>query len=116
MNVIIYTTDFEPITVVDLPKSVLDKVERQGGVKLALGPPEDEEGRSIDPPICTLVMCKLKWFNGEEKVVLVTKDEETALLLKPDWLPGQRGVYNLLYTHIKQLTKRLMNLTKDDDA
>lgn len=116
MNVIIYTTDFEPITAVDLPKSVLDKIEKQGGAKLALGPLQDEHGNSADPPICTIVMCKLRWFNGEEKVVLVTKDEESALLLKPDWLPGQRGVYNMLYTHIKQLTKRLINLTKDDDA
>jgi hypothetical protein len=114
VNVIIYTTDFEPITVVDLPKSVLDKIERQGGAKLALGPPEDDEGKPANPPICTIVMCKLRWFNGEEKVVLVTKDEESALLLKPEWLPGQRGVYNLLYNHIKKLTKQLIN--RDDNA
>lgn len=110
MNVIIYTTDFEPITVIDLPRSVLDKIEQQGGIKLSLGLPEN------NPPICTLVMLTVRWVNGEEKHILVTRDEETALLLKPDWLPGQRGVYNMLYNHIKQLTKRLTNFTKDDDA
>ena len=115
MNVIIYSTDFEPITVADIPKYVLDKAERQGGVKLSLGPLEDEHGNPANPPICTLVLCKLRWFNGEEKVVLVTKDEEAALLLKPDWLPGQRSIYNLLYTHIKRLTKQLTNLSKDED-
>jgi hypothetical protein len=110
VNVIIYTTDFEPITIVDLPRSVLDKAEQQGGIKLSLGPTE------ADSPVCTLVMIKVRWVNGEEKPILVTRDEETALLLKPDWLPGQRGVYNMLYNHIKQLTKRLTNFTKDDDA
>jgi hypothetical protein len=110
VNVIIYTTDFEPITVVDLPRSVLDKAEKQGGIKLSLGPIE------ANAPICTLVMITVRWVNGEEKPILVTRDEETALLLKPDWLPGQRNVYNMLYNHIKRLTKRLTNFTKDDDA
>jgi hypothetical protein len=110
MNVIIYTTEFEPITVVDLPRSVLDKLEQQGGIKLALG--HDAE----TSPVCVLVLLKVRWLNGEEKPILVTKDEETALLLKPDWLPGQRGIYNLLYNHIKKLTKRLGNLYGDDSA
>jgi hypothetical protein len=110
VNVIIYTTDFEPITVIDLPRTVLDKAEQQGGIKLSLGSAEDSA------PICTLVMLRVRWVNGEEKPILVTRDEETALLLKPDWLPGQRSVYNMLYNHIKQLTKRLTNFTKDDDA
>lgn len=116
MNVVIYTTDFEPITVVDLPRTALDKLEQTGGIRLALGPDKDESGKSITPPICTVIMCKLRWFNGEEKPILVTKDEESALLLKPDWLPGQRGVYNLLYNHIKNLTKQLINLNGNSDA
>jgi len=110
VNVIIYTTDFEPITVIDLPRTVLDKVEQQGGIKLALG--HDAE----TSPVCVLVLLKVRWPNGEEKPILVTKDEEIALLLKPEWLPGQRGVYNLLYNHIKHLTKRLTKLYGDDSA
>jgi hypothetical protein len=109
VNVVIYTTDFEPITVVDLPKTVLDRIEQNGGIRLALGPEKDDEGNPANPPICTVVMCKIHWFNNEEKPILVTKDEENALLLKPEWLPGQRGVYNLLYNHIKNLTKQLIN-------
>jgi hypothetical protein len=114
VNVVIYTKDFEPITVVDLPRTVLDKVEQTGGIRLALGPEKDDEGNPTNPPICTIVMCKIRWFNGEDKPILVTKDEETALMLKPDWLPGQRGVYNLLYNHIKKLTKQLIN--RDNNA
>ena len=116
MNVVVYTTDFEPITVIDLPRQVLDKIEQNGGIRLALGPDKDESGKSITPTICTVIMCKVRWFNGEEKPILVTKDEESALLLKPDWLPGQRGVYNLLYNHIKNLTKQLINLNGNNDA
>jgi hypothetical protein len=111
VNVVVYTTDFEPITVIDLPRTVLDKIEQTGGVKLALGSGETDVANM---PKCVLIMCKIKWFNGEEKVILVTRDEESALLLKPDWLPGQRGVYNMLYTQIKTLTKRLINLTRND--
>jgi hypothetical protein len=114
VNVVIYTTDFEPITVIDLPKQVLDKIEQTGGVRLALGSETDEEGKIIIPTCCTLVMYKIRWPNGEEKPILVTKDEELALLLKPDWLPGQRGIYNLLYNHIKDLTKQLIN--RNDSA
>jgi hypothetical protein len=116
VNVVVYTTDFEPITVIDLPRQVLDKIEQNGGIRLALGPDKDESGKSITPTICTVIMCKVRWFNGEEKPILVTKDEESALLLKPDWLPGQRGVYNLLYNHIKNLTKQLINLNGNNDA
>jgi len=111
VNVVVYTTDFEPITVIDLPRQVLDKIEQTGGIKLALGSGETD---IADMPKCTLIMCKIRWYNGEEKVILVTKDEELALQLKPDWLPGQRGIYNLLYNQIKTLTKRLINLTKND--
>lgn len=114
MNVVIYTTDFEPITVVDLPRTALDKLEQTGGLRLALGPDKDEGGNTIIPPMCTIIMCKVRWFNGEEKPILVTKDETNALLLKPDWLPGQRGTYNLLYNHIKNLTKQLIN--RNDSA
>ena len=112
MNVVIYTTDFEPITVVDLPRTVLDKIEQTGGVNLALGSGETDVANM---PKCALIMCKVKWFNGEEKPILVTRNEENALLLKPDWLPGQRGVYNMLYTEIKALTKRLINLNGNSD-
>jgi len=114
VNVVIYTTDFEPITVIDLPRTVLDKIEQTGGVRLALGSDKDESGNTITPQMCTITLVKLRWFNGEEKPILVTKDEELALLLKPDWLPGQRGLYNLLYNHIKNLTKQLIN--RNDSA
>ena len=55
MNVVIYTTDFEPITVIDLPRQVLDKLEQNGGIRLALGPDKDEDGKAITPPICTVI-------------------------------------------------------------
>jgi len=39
MNVILYTQDFEPITVVDLPHWLLEAVEREGAVKVAVKRP-----------------------------------------------------------------------------
>lgn len=113
MNVIIYSTDFEPITVVDLPQSVLDSIEKKGGVTLSLGPTHDELGEPLKPPMCTIHCAAIKWPDGTHKTILLTKNEEVALMLKPDWLPGQRGTYNLYYNHIKELTNRLIKLTRD---
>lgn len=113
MNVILYSKDFEPITVVDLPKSVLDSIEKKGGVTLSLGPTHDELGEPLNPPLCTLRHAAIKWADGSHKTILLTKDEEVALMLKPDWLPGQRGTHNLYYNHIKELTNRVIKLTRD---
>jgi hypothetical protein len=103
MNVVIYTKDFEPITVIDLPLWLLDDMERKGGAKLAL--PGLNDNTSIT--ICTLLLKKIKWLDDTEKAVIITLDEEIALMLKPEWLPGQRATTNLYKHGIKILTKRL---------
>jgi len=36
MNIVLYTQDFEPITVIDLPMWLLDKVDSEGYVKVAV--------------------------------------------------------------------------------
>ena len=97
MNVILYTTDFEPITVVDLPMWMLEHVERYGGCKVAIKRPvtadfiERVAVGTIEGPECvTIQQANLRWHDGTIKPILVTKDEELALTLKPEWLPGQR--------------------------
>jgi hypothetical protein len=97
MNVILYTTDFEPITVIDLPMWMLDHLERYGGVKVAIKRPitadfvEKVAVGTIEGPECvTIRQARLRWPDGSAKTILVTEDEELALTLKPEWLPGQR--------------------------
>jgi hypothetical protein len=97
VNVILYSTDFEPITVVDLPMWMLEHVEKYGGVKVAVKRPVTKEliekvavGTVEGPECVTIQQARLKWHDGSVKTILVTKDEELALTLKPEWLPGQR--------------------------
>ena len=97
MNVILYTLDFEPITVVDLPMWMLDHIEKTGGCKVAIKRPittdfvEKVAVGTIEGPECvTIRQARLHWPDGSTKSILVTEDEELALTLKPEWLPGQR--------------------------
>ena len=97
MNVILYTTDFEPITVVDLPMWMLDHLDRYGGCKVAIKRPITQDfvekvavGTVEGPECVTIRQAKLKWSEGTTKTILVTEDDVLALTLKPEWLPGQR--------------------------
>ena len=96
MNIVLYTSDFEPITVVDLPMWLLETLEREGSVKVAVKRPitTDFVGRvavgSVEgPETVTIEARRLRWLDGSVKPIYVTKDEVLALTLKPQWLPGQ---------------------------
>lgn len=113
MNVVLYTQDFEPITVLDLPQWLLEQMERQGAARVAvLEPPRASKPTdaitSHSPKIVTIYCERLRWKDGQVKPVLVTDDEELALMLKPDWLPGQRQAVNGYKTVIRGLTDQLI--------
>lgn len=108
MNTIIYSRDFEPITAVDLPRDVLDSAEQKGGIMLALK-------NQTDPPELIFVDChKIDWVDGTKKSVLVTGQEELALLLKPDWLVGQRAVVKAYERTVKILTDKIKKTNSGD--
>ncbi|NBW16055.1 MAG: hypothetical protein EBR82_49540 [Caulobacteraceae bacterium] len=97
MNTVLYTTDFEPITVVDLPMWMLEHIEKYGACKVAVKRPvtadfiEKVAVGTVEGPECvTIQQARLKWHDGSIKTILITKDEVLALSLKPEWLPGQR--------------------------
>lgn len=113
MNVVLYTTDFEPITVLDLPLWLLEQLERVGAVRVAvLQPPAwitGEEAPPLDTIETVTIYCeKLRWRDGRLKPVLVTPDETLALLLKPEWLPGQQQAINSYKQTIRTLTDNLV--------
>lgn len=108
MNIIIYSEDFEAITSVDLPISVIDSAEQRGGITLALN-------KSDGPTALINVSChRIIWIDGSIKSVLVTKDEELALLLKPDWLVGQKAVIGAYQRTLKILTDKLKKFRPED--
>jgi hypothetical protein len=117
MNVVIYTRDFEPITVIDLPVWLLEQMEQQGSVRVAvLQPVRTTTGNdSLDfqmPPIVTIYCEKLRWKDGTTKPILITYDEELALTLRPEWLPGQQGAVNNYKQHIRNLTNSLIRVMR----
>ena len=116
MNVVLYTTDFEPITVLDLPLWLLEQLERHGAVRVAVirpitvDPVYNASFDATEPVLETVtIYCeKLQWRDGRTKPVLVTPDEELALALKPEWLPGQRQAIHAYKETIRSLTDSLV--------
>ncbi len=117
MRVVLYTPDFEPITVLDLPLWLLERMEQQGGARVAVMPRLTPELLQSDEPISEPkletvdILCeKLRWRDGTLKPILVTPSEELALSLRPEWLPGQQQAINFykrtIYGLIEQLQKQ----------
>ncbi|NBQ80013.1 MAG: hypothetical protein EBT99_15590 [Betaproteobacteria bacterium] len=126
MNVILYTLDFEPITIVDLPMWMLDHIDKYGGCTVSVKRPitknfvEQVAIGTVEGPECiTIRQAKLKWHDDAIKTILVTEDEELALSLKPEWLPGQRLQVQNYETTIdflgKALKKELKKNNLDDN-
>lgn len=114
MNVVLYTNDFEPITVIDLPVWLLEQLERQGAVRVAvLRPMQFTHGSvpvgSVEGPEVVTIYCeKLRWKDGTVKPILVTDDDTLALTLRPEWLPGQLQRVQSYQQAIRELTDSLV--------
>lgn len=108
MRTVLYSTDYEPITIIDLPLWLLEKLERDGGAKLAVQKPITLE-QLVEPPdldevpydTLTLYCDKLRWRDGNLKTIVITPDEELALSLRPEWLPGQQQAVNWYKTNLR---------------
>jgi hypothetical protein len=95
MQAVLYTHALEPITVVDIPIWLWDRLLAGEVIRLAV-----QEPPKLVPSFESVVNTKLRIVNifGErirrrehEALMLFTSDEESALILKADFLPGQRG-------------------------
>ena len=122
MNVVLYTIDFEPITVVDLPMWMLDHIDKYGGCMVSVKRPinnnfiEQVAVGTVEGPECiTIRQVRLKWHDGSIKIILVTEDEELALSLKPEWLPGQRLQLQNYQEAVNFLSKALKKQLKKNN-
>ena len=104
MNVILYTEDFEPITVIDLPRWLLDDIERQGRIRVSTA----KAVSGVQPECIDIYCAKVAWIDGTYKPILVTPDEELALEAVPHWLPGQVATVHAYKRNIKELMNRLI--------
>jgi hypothetical protein len=116
MNVILYTEDFEPIIPIDLPLWLLERLEQEGAVRVAVNKPIGFKGEKIpvgmvgneDTPTVRIRYEKLRWHDGTLKTILVTPDEELALTLTPEWLPGQRAPIQLYLQTVRRMHDELI--------
>lgn len=106
MNVVIYSEDLEPITVLDLPMRILDKAAGEGQVQLRV---KARSTRYGEDQTCILKYTELLTDDGCIISALTTADEAAAMLAKPGWLPGQRGQLNFYLSKIDRLTKQRPN-------
>lgn len=119
MNVVLYTTDLEPITILELPLWLMEQLEKQGAVRIAvLKPPrlvDGGEAVTFDMPETVTVYCeRLRWRDNTTKLILITPDDELALTLKPEWLPGQRAAVQSYQRAIRHLTEQLIKAMRKD--
>lgn len=123
MNIVLYTRDFEPITILNLPLWLLEKMEQQGGARIAVQDPDGQQlladgvlPKESKEPKTVIIRClRIRWLDGSTKTVLVTEDDELSLALKPDWLPGQRAQVNNYKQTINQLVYMLKKAMRPNE-
>lgn len=103
MKAVLYTSDMEPITIVDLPGFAFDMLRGRGQVvmnvmdpvcKWFVGTPidsSDESARHFARLEVKRVRITAEPLvrRGQRSLMLFTEDDENALLLKAAFLPGQ---------------------------
>ena len=114
-RVVLYTQDFEPITVVALPHWAMERLSKWRAPIRVPVPVDVAAMRWISPDSADIELKtimiyphRLNWY-GREMVVLVTHDEVDALRMPLEPLPGQRaGMQNYERT-VKALTDMLID-------
>jgi hypothetical protein len=94
MNAVLYTHDMEPITVVDLQPWVWDRLKEGGHVNVYVKEPFrlwSKDDYAPQKPRVVTITGELFRRRGVDAMMLFTHDEESALMLKASFLPGQRG-------------------------
>ena len=124
MIVILYTEDFEPIIPIDLPLWLLDRLEIEGAVRVAVNKPRGFKGEKIpvgtvgneDMETVRIRYEKLRWHDGTLKTILVTPDEELALTLNPEWLPGQRAPIQMYMGAMRKMHEELIKQIRKNQS
>ena len=123
MIVILYTEDFEPIIPIDLPLWLLDRLEQEGAVRVAVNRPKGFTDIQIpvgnldcETPTVRIRYEKLRWHDGTLKTLLVTPDEELALTLTPEWLPGQRAPIQLYLNTVRKMHEELIKQIRKNQS
>ena len=94
---VIYTSDMEPITVIDMKPWYWDFLHKHTMINLVIvdNPHSYTQADFVyEQPKYISVYADAIFRNNEMFFLLRVEDEVTALLLEPGILPGQRRVFN----------------------
>lgn len=96
MQAVIYTHQLEPITVVSIKPELWRRLERGDHIQLPVpircSLENITEQFMLSSSVITVrIHGEVFARRGHRSLMLFTEDEEHALLLRPDYLPGQRG-------------------------
>lgn len=99
MRTVLYTDDMEPITVLDLKPWAMEYLVEHGNVRLPVMRPistmwHAEHFDGTTPIMQVTIYAERFVRNGKKHMMLFTSDEETALLLRAAFLPGQQNEVN----------------------
>lgn len=98
MRHVLYAEDFEPITILELKPFAESLLEERGIVRLQVIAPLQATLAYDSAPVfmeayrLVTIRAEPVRRNGRTHLMLFTHDEESALLLKSAFLPGQRGI------------------------
>lgn len=97
MKAVLYTTDFEPITVLNLNKFATEQIHKVGMLRIPVMQMPTfrdwNDGATVTTKVVNIIGEKFRYRN-KSSIMLFTEDEETALLLKSEFLPGQTAQIN----------------------
>lgn len=118
MNIVLYTRDMEPITVIDLPLWALEYGEQRRYVQVELMDPvpwpPHPVGQLVAVDHLTARRVTIEFvpihLRGKRSWLAMVDDEVLALNLKPSWLPGQRGAINQYERTARDLASTLLNV------
>ena len=112
MNIVIYTTDLEPITVIDLPRWAMEQGEREGVVRLVSRQPlpmslHKDEAAGIKAHTALIRFHRMRFF-GRDGWIVTTDSNAMAMGLESTWLPGQKHEIQEQRQEINRLTEMLL--------
>lgn len=94
---VLYTNDLEPITILELSPHLRDHLMTYGNVTLPIQEPVRLLPHDGLEPIVgagfrtVRIVAERLRFRNRASLLLFTADEESALLIKPAFLPGQQN-------------------------
>ena len=111
MICVLYSKNLEPITVLKIPVEVQEDIQRKGLGKVPVLPPQGSNSQDTRYMWITPVRILMR---GEQQVFFCTEDEELALTIKPEFLPGQLPMVQHMQTIIYQQQRTLKRLQGND--